>query len=160
MNKKPIKVLSKNRFNIFISFILLLLLIDTIFGLKIIVRMQTVWYESTIGIIFVVLFTVLMIGFFNSFIARVYLYNDFIIIKTLFKKRKIHYNEITELQFNSSGSPQNFYFALYGDSGDLLGIVHLQYVGKLNEQKDFINFIIEHQPNIKLDKNCERLLRR
>lgn len=50
--------------------------------------------------------------------------------------------------------------SLYEDDGNVLGIVHLQYLNKLNEQKDFINLIKNHQPNIKLDKNCERLLQR
>lgn len=136
------------------------LLIDALFGLKIILKMQGNWYESTIGIFFVTLFTVLMVGFFNSFISRIYLYNDHLFIRTLFKKRKIFYKDLTELHFGSSGSPQNFYFELYGSGGNVLGIVHLQYLGKLHEQKDFIYFIKNHQPNIKLDKNCKILLQR
>ncbi|TSI05765.1 hypothetical protein [Lysinibacillus sp. BW-2-10] len=161
MNENSIKVLSKNRFYIFISLFVAFLLIDTLFGLNIIVKMHDNWYESTSGIITVSLLTVLMVGFFNSFISRIYLYNDFIYIKTLFKKKKIYYKDIKELDFGSSGSPQNFYFVLYGEGGKVLGIIQLQYdLGKLNQQKDFINFIKNHQPNIKLDKNCERLLQR
>jgi hypothetical protein len=160
MEKKPIKVLSKNRFSIIIFFILLFLLIDTLLGLKIIVKMHDNWYETTIGIMLVILFTVLNVGFFNSFRSKIYLYDDHLYIRSLFKKRKIFYKDLTELHFNSSSSPQSFYFALYGMGKKLLGIVHLQYVGKLHEQKDFIHFIKNHQPNIKLDKNCEKLLRK
>lgn len=160
MKKKPIKVLSKNRFNIITSLILLFLLIDALFGLEIIVEMQGKWYESTVGMIFVSLFTVLMVGFFNSFVSRIYLFDDHLFIRTLFKKRKIFYKDLTELHFNSSGSPQNFYFTLYGTSGNVVGIIHLQYVGKLHKQKDFIHFIKNHQPSIRLDKNCERLLQK
>lgn len=160
MNKKPIQVLSKSRFHIFIAFILLLLLIDTLFGLNIIVKMDNNWYESTIGIIFVILFTVLMIGFLNSSISRVYLYNDYIYIKTIFKRQKIFYKDILELHFNSTGSSQNFYFALYGAGGNVLGIIQSQYIGKFSKQKEFINFIKDHQPNVKLDKNCEKTMER
>ena len=160
MEKKPIKVLSKNRFTLIISLILFFLLIDTLFGLQIIVKMQENWNESKIGIIFVILNTVLMVGFFNSFISRISLYDDHLFIRTLFKKRKIFYKDLTELHFNSSGSPQNFYFAFYGKSSNLLGIIHMQYLGKLHQQKDFIHFIKEYQPNIKLDKNCEILLQK
>jgi hypothetical protein len=160
MDKKPIKVLKKNRFSIIIFFILLFLLIDTLLGRKIIVKMQDHWYENSIGIIFVILFLVLMVGFFNSFSSKIYLYDDHLYIRSLFKKRKIFYENLTELHFNSSSSPQNYFFALYGMDGNVLGIVHLQYLGKLHEQKDFIHFIKIHQPNIKLDKNCEKLLQK
>jgi hypothetical protein len=159
MGKKPIKILSKNRFNIIFSFIALILLCDTIFGLKIIVKMETaVWYESTLGIIFVFLFTVLMVGFFNSSISRVYFYNDYIYMKTLFKKRKIYYKDIAELAFNSSSSPQDSYFVFYDAGENILGTLPLQYLGKREKQKDFIHFIMNQHASVKLDRNCERLL--
>lgn len=159
MNKKPIKVLSKNRFTIFLSFFTLFLLIDTLFGLNVIVKLKNDWHESTVGFIFVFLSTVLTIGLFNSFISRIYLYSDFILMRTLFSKRKIYYHNLKELHFNSSGpSPNNHYFALYGDGATPLGIINTQYLGKLNKQKDFINLIKKQQPTIKLDRNCERLV--
>jgi hypothetical protein len=160
MEKTPIKVLSKNRFSIIIFFILLFLSIDTLLGLKIIVKMRENWYENSIGIILLILFTVLKVGFFNSFRSKIYLYDDHLYIRSLFKERKIFYKNLTELHFNSSNSPQNYYFALYGLGENVLGIIHLQYVGKLHEQKDFIHFIKNRQPNIKLDRNCEKLLQK
>lgn len=160
MENKPIKVLSKNQFYIILSLFLLFLLIDTLFGLNIIVKMPHMWYESSTGIFLSILFTVLMVGFLNSFISRIYLYDDHLLIRTLFKKRMIFYNDLTELHLDSLGSPPSFYFELYGTDGNVIGIVKLQYLSKLHEQKDFIHFIKSHQPNIKLDTNCEILLQK
>jgi hypothetical protein len=158
MQKKPLKVLSKNRFLIVNCFIALFLLIDTLFGLRVIVKLQTVWYESTVGFIFVFLLSVLTVGFFNSFISRIYLYSEYIYIRTLFKRRKIYYRDLAELHFYSSASLRNF--TLCGAGEKQLANISIQYLGKLEKQKDFIRLLMNQQPTIRLDQNCERLLER
>lgn len=159
MREKPSLVMSKSPIHLIFFLISILFLADTLLNVQIINKTQTVWYSNMSGIVIVGLSTIIGISFLNSFISRVYFYEEHLLIITLFKRKKILYSEIAKIEFHTAGTTPSYFYALYNSNSQVKGTINAQYVRDKSKKK-FIPFLIKKNPSIKLDRKCEAMLKK
>ncbi|MBP1948325.1 hypothetical protein [Virgibacillus litoralis] len=155
MSDESVWILSKSKSSIVVFIILVFLLVDIIFNLQIIYKMDYIWSPDISGIIFVGIYILVLYGLIGSFISRVYLYDDYIKTKSPIKERIIYYKDVDKLNLEGD---RGAYYSLYNHQGKLKMKIGVGFLKKKGDMKKFISYLTEKNPSIKLDKSCERRL--
>ena len=159
MKEKSNWVLSKSPFYFILFLFMIFLIVDVVFNLRILSKSQGEWYTNTGTVVMVLVIFGIGVGFLNASFSRIYFYNEFFLIKTLFKNKKILYKDITELKFQSSGTSSNRFFALHDKNGNFIDSISAQYTSNNEKKKKLISYLIKQQPTIKLNHRCEMILK-
>lgn len=155
MSNQLIWVLFKGKSSIVAFIILVFLLIDIMLDLQIIYKMEYIWSPDLSGLIFVGIYILVLYGLIDTFISKVYFYDDFIKTKTSVREKIIYYKDIDKLNLEGD---RGAYYSLYDHQGKLKMKIGVGFLKKKGDKKRFISLLTEKNPSIILDKSCEREL--
>jgi hypothetical protein len=154
-------VLRKGFTYLFIFLALVFIFSDIIFGLNIIFKTKGITlYKSPAGIFLVIMCLFMAISSINDYFSRVNIFFDKFQLKTFFGTKTVLFKDISKLTFaiKRSGSSALGYFIFYDKDGNRLCRLPNSFFRSHLIKKQFIIFLINHIPGLKIDKYCEKII--